>query len=116
MNTKPLNSTHNGNKDPLKKAPQWDIAEAQRIVREKLEAIKADIYLFGSRADGTMGRYSDIDIGIDPHEPLPTGLLAEIREALEESQIIYHVDLVDLSQVSKTFRRRVLEKGVQWKD
>ncbi|ADE13809.1 DNA polymerase beta domain protein region [Nitrosococcus halophilus Nc 4] len=100
---------------PPKKAPQWDIAEAQRIVQEKLGGIKADIYLFGSRADGTMGRYSDIDIGIDPHYPLPTSLLAEIREALEESQIIYHVDLVDLSQASETFRRRVLEKGVQWK-
>ncbi|ADJ29316.1 nucleotidyltransferase family protein [Nitrosococcus watsonii] len=116
MNTKFLNSTHNDHIYPLKKAPQWDIAESQRIVREKLGGIKADIYLFGSRADGTMGRYSDIDIGIDPYEPLPVGLLAEIREALEESQIIYQVDLVDLSQTSQTFRRRVLEKGIQWKD
>jgi predicted nucleotidyltransferase len=61
-------------------------------------------------------RYSDIDIGILSGEPLPTGLLAELREALEESHIIYTVDVVDLGEVSDAFRSRVISEGVRWNE
>src|SRR5260221_1932258 len=41
-------------------------------------------YLFGSRARGKAQRWSDIDVAIDPAKSLPSGLLSNIREALEE--------------------------------
>ncbi|MGC1952741.1 MAG: nucleotidyltransferase domain-containing protein [Gammaproteobacteria bacterium] len=59
------------------------------MVLSTLRDYRADIFLFGSRATGGAGRYSDIDVGILPRESLPVGLLAELGEALEESQIIY---------------------------
>ena len=40
----------------------------------------------------------------------------EIREALEESCIIYKVDLVDLSDASEEFRSRILSEGVLWSE
>ena len=57
---------------------------------------------------------SDIDVAIDPEEPLPVELIAEIAEDLENSLSIYPVDLVDLTNVSEGFRSRVLAEGVLW--
>ena len=70
----------------------WDLNEARRIVLGLLEPYCADVYLFGSRANQTSIRYSDIDIAVLANKPLPAGLLAEIREALDDSNIIYRVD------------------------
>jgi hypothetical protein len=86
----------------------------KRIVLEGLEGHKARLYLFGSWATGNRRRGSDVDVAILPLEPLPTGLLSEIRENLEESSIPYFVDLVDLSQVEPAFRERVEREGIAW--
>lgn len=100
----------------LKPAPQWDMEEAKRIVTNMLASYPVKIYLFGSRANGTMGRFSDIDIAVLPEEPLPIGLLSTIREELEQSNILYAVELVDLSKVSDEFKNRVTREGCLWKD
>lgn len=100
----------------LKPAPQWDLEEAKRIVINMLACYATKVYLFGSRAKGTMGRYSDIDIAVLPDEQLPVGLLSDIREALEQSNILYKVELVDLSSVSHEFKNRVISEGCLWKD
>ena len=97
-----------------KKTPEWDLAEAKHIVLSMLSNHPATVYLFGSRATEKMTRYSDIDIAILPEKTLPTGLLSEILEALENSQIIYKVDLVDLSEVSEMFKTRVISEGKLW--
>jgi len=53
----------------------------------------------------------------DPsEESLPSGLLPEIQEALEESASLYPVDLVDLTTASDAFRARVLAEGLPWTD
>ena len=74
------------------------------------------MFLYGSWAKGKPGRTSDIDIGVWPEKDLPDGLLSEIREALEESTVVYAVDLVDLSEVSVSFRERVVREGIPWND
>jgi predicted nucleotidyltransferase len=74
------------------------------------------VYLFGSRANGTMTRYSDIDVAVLSRQSLPVGLLSTIREQLEDSQIVYKVDLVDLNEVSTEFKEKVINEGILWKD
>ena len=90
------------------------IAEVRRIVLERLSGRDAKVIFFGSRAMGAAGVASDIDVAVLPRQPLPTGLLSRIREALEESRVPYRVDVVDLSSVDAVFRKRVLETGVVW--
>jgi predicted nucleotidyltransferase len=102
------------NSDKAHSAPAWDITETRRIVTKGLRDYPVDIYLFGSRANGTAGRCSDIDVAVLSHTRLPEGLLTEIREALEESHILYRVDLVDLSQANEVLRKRVLQEGIRW--
>jgi predicted nucleotidyltransferase len=92
-----------------------DLEEVRRIVLRFLEnGPAARVYLFGSAARGEACRISDIDVGILPGEPLPSGLLGQIEEALENSRSLYPVDLVDLSTVSDSFRARVLAEGIPW--
>lgn len=89
--------------------------QARAIVLRALAGREVRVFLFGSRARGEAHPASDIDIGVLPEEPFPTGLLAELREALEESAIPQTVDLVDLSEADAEFRARVLAEGVEWR-
>jgi len=50
------------NQADSKESPEWDIAEARRIVLDKLAPYSVSVFLFGSRANGTMSKVSDIDI------------------------------------------------------
>jgi len=97
-------------------APEWDLLETKRIVLELLTPYAVSVYLFGSRANDTMTRSSDIDIAVLSKKPLPAGLLSKIREKLEDSQILYNVDLVDLNEVSADFKEKVIREGIIWKD
>ena len=90
------------------------LGEVRRIVVGALGDRAVDVFLFGSRATGTARRASDVDVGVLPREPLPTGLLATIRERLEESTVPFAVDVVDLSRVDEAFLRRVVEEGMRW--
>ena len=93
-----------------------DLDDARRIVLGLLGTHRARVFLYGSRARGDAGRGSDIDIAVWPQAPLPAGTLARIREALEESTIPYHVDVLDLSSVHEAFREKVLAAAVSWTD
>jgi predicted nucleotidyltransferase len=91
-----------------------DLDQVRAIVLEGLRGHPARVYLFGSWARGKARRISDIDVGILPLEPLPPGLLLDLQEALENSDVLYPVDLVDLTSAYGPLRERVLSEGVLW--
>ncbi|MBI5083413.1 MAG: nucleotidyltransferase domain-containing protein [Acidobacteria bacterium] len=91
-----------------------DLDEARRIVLEGLAGREAKVYLFGSWAKGTATRASDIDIAVLGPAPLPGWLMSEIAERLEDSSILYRVDLVDLAKAPVAFRTKVQSEGVAW--
>lgn len=74
------------------------------------------VVLFGSRADGTHNRRSDFDIAYLPGKNFDPTSVVRLREDIEENNVIYGVDLVDLSQVEESFRKKVLREGVVWKN
>jgi predicted nucleotidyltransferase len=94
---------------------QRALDNVRHIVLNHLADRQARVYLFGSCARGDVNRLSDIDVAIEPLEPLPGSVLSDIREDLEESTVPYFVDVVDLSTVNSEFRARVLRDGVIWK-
>ena len=53
-------------------------------------------------------------VAIDPVRALPSALLAELRERLEESAVPYDVDIVDLSLASPEIRASVQREGLLW--
>ena len=91
-----------------------DLVQARHIVLRGLAPHRAKVYLYGSVAKGKERRTSDIDIAVWSEEPLPQGTLAAIRQEVEESNIPYHVELVNLQGVDETFRERVVREGILW--
>ena len=93
-----------------------DLEETRRLVLEGLRGAGTKVYLFGSWAKGHATRGSDIDVAVVGEQPVSPWLLSEIRERLEESSVLYPVDLVDLSNASSSFRERVLAEGILWSE
>ncbi|MGF1639364.1 MAG: nucleotidyltransferase family protein [Rhodospirillales bacterium] len=88
--------------------------EIRTIVLRHLRGRAAAVYLFGSHAAGTAGRFSDVDVAVDAEAPIPESVWAALAEALDDSTVPWRVDLVDLGRVDPEFRRRVLREGVRW--
>lgn len=91
-----------------------DLEEVRRMVLDGLKGHRARVYLFGSWARGEERRISDIDVGIEPLEPLPAGLLLDLQDTLDNSDVLYPVDLVNLDITAPGLRERVLTEGVPW--
>jgi predicted nucleotidyltransferase len=86
----------------------------REVVVAALALCQATIYLFGSHARGTAPRRSDVDVAIDTTAPLPRGVMARLRGALEESTIPYPVDLLDLRGATEDIRDDIEREGVIW--
>jgi len=75
------------------------------------------VFIFGSRALGTAGVGSDVDIGIQAKRGVSVEKLklAKLREELEESTIPYKIDVVDMNDTSAEFRREAKKKIIYLK-
>ncbi|MBN2242767.1 MAG: nucleotidyltransferase domain-containing protein [Acidobacteria bacterium] len=102
--------------DMEKRTGSPDLDAVREIIDLGLRDYQARLFLYGSWAGGTASRTSDIDVAVLPRKPIPPSVLAEIREALEESSVLYPVDLVDLSCCPDSFRERVLREGIPWNE
>ena len=91
-----------------------DLDLLHRILSTYLAGRPVRVFLFGSAARGRSCRTSDIDIAVLPLAPLPPGLLAELRGALKEANLLHEVELLDLSEVDPAFRERILREGTEW--
>jgi predicted nucleotidyltransferase len=80
------------------------LAEIRKIIFRFVNPREVRAFIFGSRATGGGRRFSDIDIGIEGKKQIDSLLLADIKEAFEESHIPYIVEVVDFSRVSDRFK------------
>lgn len=96
--------------------PRLRAIEAVRaIVLDRLEGLEASVWLFGSCARGAVWHSSDIDVAIEPKGRLPRDFFGALREALEESNVPYRVDVVDLSEAASSLREAVEREGIRWR-
>lgn len=103
--------------------PEWigkpeerSLAQITAILAEILRGQSCVVYLFGSRATGTNSPTSDFDIAVLATDDI-SYKLSLAREHLEESNIPYIVDLVDLQAASREFALKVQQEGlVLWKN
>jgi predicted nucleotidyltransferase len=85
-------------------------AEHRRIVLDILETrlpAGTAIWAFGSRVTGRARRYSDLDLAIDAGRRLTIDETGMLREAFDECDLPYGVDLVDWRAISPEFRRLI---------
>jgi uncharacterized protein len=90
-------------------------AEHRQLVLELLAELlpaSAQVWVFGSRATGRARRYSDLDLLIDTGRRLSIEEAAVLREAFEESDLPYRVDIVDWHGIGDRFRRLIAAQRV----
>src|SRR5215469_2049856 len=86
------------------------------IAPEHLEIVKAilsdfipdyEVRAFGSRCDGTARKFSDLDLCVCGNGKLDWKLLANLKDALMESDLPFRVDLLDYRSVPEHFRKNI---------
>ena len=86
------------------------------IVLEHLELVKTilsdfvpdcEVRAFGSRCDGTARKYSDLDLCVCGDEKLDWLLLANLKDALMESNLPFRVDLLDYHTAPEHFKQTI---------
>jgi len=88
------------------------IEDLEEFLKVYFKGKEVEVYLFGSRARGNSSRFSDIDIGFLSSRDI-SDELSILRELLDESNIPYKVDIVDLSE-NNDLKKAVLKEGRRW--
>ena len=86
----------------IRLSPQEEI-----IVREILQTHLPDreVWVFGSRIGDHPKPYSDLDLLVRGDASLPIGTLSELKDAFEESNLPFQVDIVEWAGTSERFRQ-----------
>ena len=85
-----------------------EMCEVLEIVNKL--AANCDVYVFGSRGKGNAKQYSDLDLAFDAGENLDFLQYCVIKEAFEESDIPYRVDVIDYHAADEWFREIIDKK------
>ena len=87
-----------------------DLETVQRILQEHVPEL--EVRAFGSRVSWTARETSDLDLALMTTQPLDLLCVAEMREAFDESDLPFRVDLVDWASTSKNFRKVIKREYV----
>ena len=88
--------------------------EHHKIVCDILARLlpEREVQVFGSRATGTAKPFSDLDLVIMGDEPLPVTTMRILRDAFDDSDLPFQVDLVDWAGVSEEFRKVIAATAI----
>jgi len=90
-----------------------DLKIAKKLLKMELEGTNSKVYIFGSRAEGTAKKFSDLDLAIDFNgQKMPTKIKYELENFFEASYISMRVDIVDLNSISENFKK-IISPGLQ---
>ncbi|MBI5813993.1 MAG: nucleotidyltransferase domain-containing protein [Nitrospinae bacterium] len=64
-----------------------------------------EIWVFGSRLNGSVKKFADLDLAVMGEEPMPISTLAQMKEAFSESDLPFRVDIVEWARTSPQFRK-----------
>lgn len=83
--------------------------EIKSLIGKYLDLNKRQLIIFGSRVNGKASKWSDIDVGILGLEKIPSNVMSNIKEDLEEMPILYKIDVVDFASANQRFRDVALQ-------
>ena len=88
------------------------IEDLKQFLRVFFKDTDVKIYLFGSRAEKRNSQFSDVDLAFETDKDIDK-LLSKLRYILDESNLPYKVDIVDL-KYAPYLKDVVKEKGERW--
>ena len=71
-----------------------------------------EVRAFGSRVNGPAKSYSDLDLAVVAPAKLNPDTLRQLKEAFEESDLPFRVDVLDWNETSSEFQK-VIEKAYE---
>ena len=86
------------------------LADATNIIAKYLP--DARIFLFGSRAKGDARDTSDFDIAVDAGSKISLGVIARIKDEIDELRTLKSIDIIDLNRVNPKFKTIIRKSGV----
>ena len=88
---------------------------ARRVATKVHEALgdETRVIWFGSWVKGQARPHSDIDLAIVASAPLPVGVLARLRDWIDDLPTLYTIDLVDFDEASERMQQAILKDGVE---
>jgi len=86
------------------------LADATNIIASYLP--DARIFLFGSRAKGDAGETSDFDIAVDAGSKISLGVIARIKDEIDELRTLKSIDIIDLNRVNPEFKTIIRKSGM----
>jgi predicted nucleotidyltransferase len=69
-----------------------------------------EVRAFGSRVNGGPKKYSDLDLAVVCKGKMDRGLLSRLKQAFEESDIPFRVEVLDWHRISPSFRKIIENK------
>ena len=81
---------------------QDKLAIVEKILRRYVP--DREVWAFGSRTRPPCKPFSDLDLAILGSEPLPLGVMVDLKDEFSESDFPYRVDIVDWATTSEQFR------------
>ena len=70
----------------------------------------SDAVVFGSRVKGTHSKFSDLDLCVK--SKISAYEFESLKEAFENSDLSFKVDVVDYHHITNSFRKTIDEQGV----
>jgi len=88
--------------------------EHLNVILDILDKIVPDrkVRAFGSRVTGKAKPYSDLDLAVMGDTPLPDKAIRDLRDAFEESNLPFQVDIVQWAEISEGFRKIIEERYI----
>ena len=83
--------------------------EILQIVGKRVNMEGCSVFFFGSRITGEGNERSDIDVGIEGTTVIPYGVMAVIKEEIEQLPTLYKIDVVDFKSVSPAFKEVAIQ-------
>jgi len=76
----------------------------------KNHAKDCEVYVFGSRLNGTKKAFSDLDLAFKCKKVMGYKKIGDLDEEFDESDLPYRVDVVDYNNTSKEFQE-IIDKS-----
>ena len=85
-----------------------DLLTVKRILKEYVQG--CEVRVFGSRITERTKKYSDLDLVVVGREKLTSKTMVLLKEAFEESDLSFRVEVLDWGKVSESFKKVIEAK------
>lgn len=85
-----------------------ELEQVKRILKKNIP--DREVWVFGSRVNGKIKKYSDLDLVILGSTPFPSLMLSGLEENFSKSNLPFRVDIVDWNSITPPFQKIILQK------